>query len=64
MALYGFCCWTFFIWHRYKKLSGLPSAAQSLLKKNEEKMTGSLLFDLMNQMYAYTAEDESPGSGE
>lgn len=63
MALYGFCCWTFFIWHRYKKLSGL-SCSTEFVEKNEEKMTGSLLFDLMNQMYAYIAEDESPGSGE
>ena len=40
--------------------AGTSGYSTDFIEKHEEKMTGSLLFDLMNQMYAYSAEEEAP----
>ena len=40
--------------------AGTSGYSTDFVEKNEEKMTGSLLFDLMNQMYAYAPEERAP----
>lgn len=40
--------------------AGTSGYSTEFVEKNEEKMTGSLLFDLMNQMYAYAPEERAP----
>lgn len=40
--------------------AGTAGYSTEFVEKNEEKMTGSLLFDLVNQMYACAPEERAP----
>lgn len=43
-----------------KMIAGTTGYSTAYIKEREEKMTNSFLFDLVNQMYAYTSEDKAP----
>lgn len=43
-----------------KMIAGTTGYSTAYIKEKEEKMTNSFLFDLVNQMYAYTSENKAP----
>lgn len=43
-----------------REIAGVTGYSEDYISQNEESMTHSLIYDLVNQMYGYSAEKESP----
>lgn len=52
--------YTFYDKDIIKLAAGTTGYSTQYIAKNEESMTNSLLYDLVNQMYTYRADSESP----
>ena len=52
--------WDFYDGEVIRMAAGTTGYAETFVREQEERMTGSLLYDLMNQMYAYSADTPSP----
>lgn len=52
--------YTFYDKDIIKMIAGTTGYSTQYIEKNEEAMTNSLLYDLVNQMYAYQTDSESP----
>ena len=52
--------WKFYDSELIQMAAGTTGYTQEFVKNREEKMAGSLLYDLVNQMYIYSAEHMAP----